>query len=320
MNIQQFQYVLALAEERHFERAADKCFISQSTLSTMISRLEEELGIQIFDRRKKPLEITTEGAYIIEQLKKVNKEIDSLYELTHLLKGEVKGKLTIAVIPTVAPFLLPLFLHHFAATFPNLTIEVRELTTAEILRLIKSRDLDIGIVSIPLKDPEIVEHHLYNEPFVYYDADRKNKKNITIQQLDLGNLCLLEEGHCIRNQILELCDLFDQQLHTKLNFHYKAGSIDSLLRFVKTNKASTLLPYLAATDFDKIEMKNVSAFAAPVPYRSVGMVVHPHFVKHKVLNLLRQEILKSVKPLLPRTTTQNEPLMPLSSQHSQKKI
>jgi LysR family hydrogen peroxide-inducible transcriptional activator len=316
MNIQQFNYVLALAEERHFERAADKCYISQSTLSTMISRFEEELGIQVFDRRKKPLEITTEGVYIIEQLKKVNKEIDSLYEITQMLKGEVKGKLTIAVLPTIAPFLLPLFLHQFAVSFPRLVIEVRELTTAEILRLVKSRDLDIGIVSIPLKDPEIVEHHLYNEPFVYYDADRKNKKAITVRQLDLGNLCLLEEGHCMRNQILEFCDLFDQELHTKLNFRYKAGSIDSLLRFVKTNKASTLLPYLAAADFDKTEMKNVSAFAAPVPYRSVGLVVHPHFVKHNVLDLLRQEILKSVKPLLPHTPTLNEPLMPLPQKHA----
>lgn len=311
MNIHQFQYILALAETRHFENAADKCFISQSTLSTMISKFEDEIGIPVFDRKKKPVEVTSEGLVIIDQLKKINKEIESLHEVTNQLKGEVKGTLTIAVIPTIAPFLLPLFLHHFARKFPNLNIEVREQTTSEIMRLIKSRDLDIGIISIPVHDPEIIEFPLYDESFVFYDASSKNKKELTTKQVDVSNLCLLEEGHCMRNQVLELCDFHQKKLNNKLNFRYKAGSIDSLLRFVKANKATTLLPYLAAKELPIKEQKRVSEFRAPVPFRSVGIVTHSHFVKHKIRELLEEEIMREVKPLLQKTTIKGKQLMPM---------
>jgi LysR family hydrogen peroxide-inducible transcriptional activator len=310
MNIHQFQYILALAEHRHFETAAEKCFISQSTLSTMISKFEEEIGILVFDRKRKPVEVTTEGQFVIEQLKKINKEIQSLNEVANELKGEVKGQLTMAVIPTIAPYVLPLFLHHFAARFPDLHIEVRELTTGEIMRQIKSRDLDIGIVSIPVSDPEIIEYHLYDEPFVFYDAGVRNKKEVKIKQLDLSNLCLLEEGHCMRNQVLELCDFQNKDLNNKLNFRYKAGSIDSLLRFVRSNEASTLLPFLASTELPKEEKRRVSRFADPVPFRSIGLVVHHHFVKHKVRELLEDEITRSIKPILPKTTIKGQQLLP----------
>ncbi len=312
MNIHQFQYILALAEHRHFENAADKCFISQSTLSTMISKFEDEIGIQVFDRKKKPVEVTAEGIVVIEQLKKINKEIESLHEVTNQLKGEVKGTLTIAVIPTIAPFLLPLFLHRFASKFPNLHIEVREQTTSEIMRMIKSRDLDIGIISIPVNDPEIIEYPLYDESFVFYDASSKNKKELTTKQVDVSNLCLLEEGHCMRNQVLELCDFHKKELNNKLNFRYKAGSIDSLLRFVKANKATTLLPYLAAKELSSSEQKKVSEFSAPVPFRSVGIVAHSHFVKHKIRELLEEEIMREVKPLLQKTTIKGKQLLPMS--------
>ena len=310
MNIHQFQYILALAEHRHFEKAAEKCFISQSTLSTMISKFEDEVGIMVFDRKKKPVDITSEGMLVIEQLKKINKEIESLHEVTNELKGEVKGKLTIAVIPTIAPFLLPLCLHRFAAKFPQLQIEVRELTTSEIMRTIKSRDLDIGIISIPMHDPEVVEYPLYHEQFVYFDARVKNNKEVKVRQLDLSNLCLLEEGHCMRNQVLELCDLHQRLLNNQMNYQYKAGSIDSLLKFVKANRASTLLPYLATIDMNAADKKMISQFADPMPFRSVGMVVHTHFVKNKVRELLQSEIMDCVSPLLLKKKGKGKQLSP----------
>lgn len=310
MNIQQFQYIIALAEQKHFEKAAEKCFISQSTLSTMISKLEDELGILIFDRKKKPVEITAEGIPIIEQLKKINKEIEHLMELSKEIKGEVKGNLTISVIPTIAPFLLPLFLTDFAAKFPNLDIEVREHTTSEILRQIKSRDLDIGIVSIPINDKDIRELKLYDEPFVFFDSGLQNEQNVKAKDLDLSNLCVLEEGHCMRNQVLELCNFYDNHLSHKLNFKYKAGSIDSLLRFVKASNASTLLPYLSAREFSENESSHISEFADPVPYRTVGLVVHRHFVKHKILEMLQKEIMAKISVILPEKDLVGKKLMP----------
>ena len=311
MNVQQIEYVLAVAEIQHFERAAEKCFVTQSTLSTMISRFEDELGIQIFDRKRKPVGLTTEGEILLEQLKKIKQELEQLKELSQEIKGEIKGDLSISVIPTIAPFLLPLFLQGFAQKFPNLNIVVKEQTTAEIMRQIKARDLDIGIISIPVKDPDILEYKLYDEPFLFYDAGHQLKKQIKPSSINANNLCLLEEGHCMRTQVINLCDLHKNNLKSLLNFDYKAGSIDSLLLFVKVNGATTLLPYLATTDFGAEEQKHLSEFNEPTPFRSVGLVVHRHFVKKQILEKLQAEIIEKVRPLLAELELKGEELMPV---------
>ncbi len=310
MNIQQFQYILAVAENKHFEIAAEKCHITQSTLSTMISRFEDEIGIKIFDRKKKPVQLTNEGIIIIEQLKIIVNNIEQLNEITKEVKGEISGKITLSVIPTIAPFLLPLFLQDFAKKFPDLTIIVREETTTEIVRKLKSRDLDIGILSIPILDKEIIETKLYDEPFLYYDANIQNNNNILVEDINRSNLCLMEEGHCMRSQILQLCDFEKTSTNSTLNFEYKAGSIDSLLRFVKSNKATTLLPYLATIDFDENEKLHLSAFSSPVPYRTIGLVVHRHFVKNKLLKAIQKEITEKISAKLPQMLLNGNQLKP----------
>ncbi|PBQ34613.1 DNA-binding transcriptional regulator OxyR [Sphingobacteriaceae bacterium] len=310
MNIQQFQYILAVAEHKHFELAAEKCFITQSTLSTMISKFEDEIDVQIFDRKKKPVQITNEGSVIIEQLKIITNTIEQLQELVKEVRGEIKGTVTLSVIPTVAPFLLPLFLQDFAAKFPSLTIKVREETTSEIIRKIKSRELDIGILSIPLADKDLIEIKLYDEPFVFFDAGNVVDKTVSMKKINLKNLFLMEEGHCMRTQVLQLCDISKQQIDTKLNFEYMAGSIDSLLRFVKANKATTLLPYLAVNDFSKEEKMHVGRFSSPVPYRTVGMVVHRHFVKKKLFEILQKDIMIKVSSVISKTDIVGEKLSP----------
>ncbi len=311
MNIHQFKYILAVAEYKHFELASEKCFITQSTLSTMISKFEDEIGIQIFDRKKKPVQLTNEGLIIIEQLKIITNNIDQLQELVKEVRGEVKGNLTVSVIPTIAPFLLPLFLQDFAAKFPSLKIKVKEETTSEILKKIKSRELDIGILSIPLEDKDLVETKLYDEPFVFFDASEVAKKSISMKKIKMKNLCLMEEGHCMRTQVLQLCDLNRKHIDTKLNFEYTAGSIDSLLRFAKANKAATLLPFLSVIDFSESEKKHLTQFSSPVPYRTIGLVVHRHFVKKKLLEILQKDIMDSVSLMINRINLKGEKLYPV---------
>lgn len=312
MNIQQFQYVLAVAEYRHFETAAEACFITQSTLSTMISRFEDEIGIKIFDRKKKPVQITQEGERIIKQLKLINRNVEQLKELSKEIKGDLSGKISVSVIPTIAPFLLPLFLQNFALRLPELDIQVKEQTTEEIIRKLKSRELDIGILSIPVDDPDLVEIHLYDESFMFFDMGRQDERTlISADDLALNNLCLLEEGHCMRTQVIRLCDLHKTDLHNTLNFDYKAGSIDSLLRFVKANNASTLLPYLATLELSKDEQSHLSEFEKPAPYRSIGLIVHRHFVKDRILQELKKEILASLEDILPQTSLKGEQLLPV---------
>jgi LysR family hydrogen peroxide-inducible transcriptional activator len=312
MNIQQFQYILAVAEHKHFEIAAEKCCITQSTLSTMISKFEDEIGFKIFDRKKKPVQLTNEGKIILEQLTIIVNNIDQLKELTNEVKGEVTGSLTLSVIPTIAPFLLPLFLQNFATKFPNLKIKVREETTSEIVRKLKSRELDIGILSVPLNDKEIIEIKLYDEPFLFFDAENEMNENITFKNIKMKNICLMEEGHCMRTQVLQLCDYDENQLGSKLNFEYKAGSIDSLLRFVKANKATTLLPHLATIDFSDNEKMHLGNFISPVPYRTVGLVVHQHFVKKKLLDVLKQDIIEKITTIISQINIEGERLDPIS--------
>ncbi|MFN5294713.1 MAG: LysR substrate-binding domain-containing protein [Flavobacteriales bacterium] len=311
MNIQQLEYAIALAETRHFETAAARSFVTQSTLSTMVAKLEEELGIAIFDRKKKPLEVTSDGKALLEHMRVIIKEIHQLRELSSELKGEVKGELKMAVIPTIAPFLLPLFLQDFAARFPNLTIRVREQTTGEIMRQLKTRELDIGIVSTPLEDSELLETKLYDEPFVHYDAGKKQPNTISVERIDLKNILLLEEGHCMRTQVMRLCDIKRKSSTPRLNFEFKAGSIDSLLRFVKANKAATLLPYLATTGMNAHELSRVSRIGSPEPYRTVGLVVHRHFVKRQILTMLHDEITQRVSKVMPQRKRKGEELAPL---------
>jgi LysR family hydrogen peroxide-inducible transcriptional activator len=299
MNIQQIKYILAVAEHRHFETAAEKCFVTQSTLSTMISRFEDEKGIKIFDRKRKPVKITREGEELIEQFKRIQQEIEQLDHLVDEIKGEVSGELHIAAIPTIAPFILPLFMQSFAQKFPALNITVREQHTEGIIRQLKERELDIGILSTPLNDPDLLEFDLYNEPFVLYNAGVSENETVTAQGLDVSNLCLLEEGHCMRTQVLKLCDLHKKHLKQRLNFDFRAGSIDSLLRFVKANQASTLLPYLSTLEFNDNERSHIATFEDPVPYRKVGMIVHNHFARQQVQEELKQTILEKVEGLLP---------------------
>lgn len=303
MNIQQFQYVLALEKFRHFETAADACFITQSTLSTMINRLEEEIGVKIFNRKTKPVTITQEGQSIIERLLIIQKEIDSLHVVIQELKGEMAGELRIGIIPTVAPDLLPLFLSKFALEFPKVKLIVHEMTTSEIQKSLKNRVLDVGILAIPLEDEELKELELYAEPFLVYDwtlAD--NKKSISIQELDYSNLWLLEEGHCLRTQVQNICELSNKSQAKNQNIEFKAGSLDSLLRFTKATKGATIIPFLASLALTEEETQKIVPFTFPTPVRSIGLVTHEHFVKKKLLLQLQKTIQLAVGPLIPDLT------------------
>ncbi len=290
MNIQQFRYVLAVAAHRHFETAADNCFISQSTLSTMISRLEEELGVVIFNRKRKPVEITVEGKEIIERLKVIDYEIRQLTELARRLTGEIKGVIRIGCISTVAPYLLPLIVPGLSEKNPGLTLEIKETTTNEIVRLLKARELDIGIISTPVADGELIEYPLYREPFVLFGASARSRQSIPVKEMNWDNFWLLEEGHCMSDQVLEICSANNATPGQSPNVRFKAGSIDSLVRFVKASGGQTLLPLMAVKNMTPGDLEHITRFTAPTPSRTIGLLVHQHFIKRPVLELIREEI------------------------------
>ncbi len=298
MNIQQFDYILALAKYRHFEKAASSCFISQSTLSTMIFKFEDEIGVQIFDRKTRPVGITKEGTLIISQLKQITYEISQLEELGREIKGENIGTIHLGCIPTVAPFLLPLVLSDFAKTYPGLNIQVKEASTDTIMRQLQSRDIDIGIVSPPLADSDLVEYPLYEEAFVYFDMSNEGTNQISIGELKPDNFWLMEESHCMREQVVNICDFETRNALASHNIVFKAGSIDSLIRFTKASGGTTLLPLLSLSDFYPKDLKHIRFFNEPVPKRMIALVTHRHFVKQHILRLLQDAIISKIIPAM----------------------
>lgn len=301
MNIQQFQYVLAVVDSKNFETAAEKCCITQSTLSTMIGRFESEIGIKIFNRKTKPVSITTEGGKIIDRLRIIDNEIGQLENVIQELKGEMVGVLKIGVIPTIAPYLLHLFLPKLANKFPQIKIIVKEIPTVQITESLKNRSLDIGILALPIIDNELTEQELYVEPFLVYDCRvNKSLSKISVNNLDYSKLWLLQEGHCLRTQVYQICERSNQSRRPKLNFEFESGSMDSLLRFTKSNEGMTIIPFLASLDFPIDDKRNVLEFINPTPSRSVGILTHKFFVKKRLALELAKIIQDAVLELLPK--------------------
>lgn len=296
MSIQksQIDYILALAKTGSFSQAAELCYITQSTLSTMIRKYEDSIGIQLFDRKKKPIKPTPEGILVIDQLLKLNHEFENLEEVTKEIKGEIIGGLEIGVIPTIAPFLLPLFLNALIRDYPSVQFSIHELTTEEIIQRIKRRDLDLAIVSTPLGDPQLKEIPLFLEDFVLYETQAlSGSKRYKVEDIDLNRLWLLEEGHCMRNQVDKICTLRQQRsIHKHLV--YRSGSIYSLIEMVKANNGTTLLPRLAVQNNPLLDAQSIYPLELPVPTREIGLVTHANFVKNRILKVLEKRIRASV--------------------------
>lgn len=299
MNIQQIKYVLAVVDLKNFQLAAEQCFVTQSTLSTMIAKLENEIGLKIFNRKTKPVSITADGESIISYMRRVDYEFDTMKNHIAELKGKVQGELKIAVIPTIAPYLLPLIANKFSNRLPDVNINVKEMTTSEIKQALKLRILDIGVLALPLEDHEIDEFEIYTEPFVVFDCTGNLRyENVTLEELDYSNICLLAEGHCLRTQVQKICDLSDIHTTQVNNFNFESGSMESLIKITKSRKGLTILPDLASLDLSNEDKQYLIPFKSPKPARIVGAVTQKFFIKKRLLNELIKVISEEVHPLL----------------------
>ena len=298
ISFSQIKYVTALVKTGSFSEAAKECFVTQSTLSTMIKRLENHLDLKLFDRQKKPIELTTEGKKLIHQFKILENEYENLFELFNETKGDFHGTLKIGIIPTLAPFLLPLFLDKINVKYPNLNLEINEITTNEIQNRLRLRDIDVGLISIPIDDEELDQISLFKEEFLVYDVREQSPKTkrYKIDDIDITKLWLLEESHCLSSQIGKICQLkndWDPDGNVKL----QNGSILSLLELVKLKKGITLLPKLATLN-DIIEKQYIFKLEDPVPVREIGIVTLKDFLKKKSFSILKEEIVASITPIL----------------------
>jgi LysR family transcriptional regulator, hydrogen peroxide-inducible genes activator len=296
MTLIQLEYVIAIDTWRHFATAAAKCFVTQPTLSMQVQKLEEELGVRLFDRSKVPVVPTAEGVEVIQQARVVLQEAERLGEIVRQRQGEMVGELRIGILPTLAPYLLPLFLNSFLSQYPGIRLKITELTTEAIVERLKKNLLDAGLLATPLHDPGLFEQPLFYEAFVVYVSPAEpayKKRYVLADDIDVRHLWLLEEGHCMRSQIMHLCEL-KTRVYGESNFQYEAGSIETLKKMVEMHNGLTILPELALADLSARQQKLVRQFKAPVPVREVSLVTHRNFVKQRLLGVLREAILQAV--------------------------
>lgn len=296
MNLQQLEYIIAVDQYRHFARAAEKSFVTQPTLSMMVKKLEEELDIIIFDRNKHPIEPTREGEEVIRRARVMVAEANSLKAYSKELKGEITGELRLGIIPTLAPYLLPLFLRSFTAQFPALKLYIHEMVTDEIISKLKSGDLDLGLLATPLNEQQLSEYPLfYEEFFAYASLTEKlpKKKYLLPKEIDPSHLWLLEEGHCLRNQVLDLCELKKQTADSE-NLHYEAGSIETLINLVDRYNGITIIPQLAVLNLKPAQKKKVREFSNPKPVREISLITLKSFPRKVLLQKLKEEVIKAL--------------------------
>jgi len=296
MTFTQLEYIVAVDTWRHFATAAGHCFVTQPTLSMQVQKLEEELDIKIFDRSKQPVVPTETGVEFIERAREILARRDSLLEDIQFKKGQLAGELRIGIIPTLAPYLLPLFVPSFTRKYPGVRLVVHELMTELIVSRLREGKIDAGILVTPLQESGIREFALFYEELMAY-VSRKNdiyrKTYILPQDIDPGKLWLLEEGHCFRSQIANLCELKKISRETH-HFDYEAGSIETLRRMVELNDGITIIPELATLDMPSRQMQLIRHFKRPAPMREVSLVVHRNGMKQKLIEMLRKEILQMI--------------------------
>lgn len=296
MTLVQLEYIIAVDTYRSFVAAAEKCFVTQPTLSMQIQKLEDSLGARIFDRSRQPIVPTEVGVEIIKQARVIVTESRKINEIVQVNRGALEGELRIGVIPTIAPYLLPRVLRSFMPKFPKIQLQIWEYTTDKILHELRVGLLDCGIMSTPIHNPIFIERPMFYEPFVAYvslKSSLASKKEVTSEDILGDKLWLLNEGHCMRGQVLNICQR-KRILEPEGTFEYNTGSVETLKRMVDVNSGSTILPELSIADFDEDQLHRVRYFRSPEPVREISIVTTQNFLKKQAIEALEKEIIVAV--------------------------
>jgi LysR family hydrogen peroxide-inducible transcriptional activator len=309
MTLTQLNYILAVDRCRNFAQAARECFVTQPTLSMQIQKLEDYLQVIVFDRSKSPIEPTPMGKKVLEMAKKVMTGANQIEELSKSLRGEVSGEFILGIIPTLAPYVLPLFVQKFIEEYPEVELKIFEYQTDEIIRFLKEGKIDGGLLAVPLEIKEIIETHLFNEPFkIFLSPEHKllSKKSIDEKELDLSEAWLLKEGHCLRAQALQLCQYKKHPGDKKL--YFEAGSLETLVNMVKSSTGFTVLPALAVNNLSTQDLKLVRDFKSHQPVRDISFVTGPLSMKTSIEKALIKVITKNLPKELKKDSGKSDVL------------
>jgi LysR family hydrogen peroxide-inducible transcriptional activator len=273
LNIRDLEYLVAVDELKHFRKAAEKCFVSQPTLSGQIKKLEEDLGVELFERSKHKIILTDTGKKIIERARIILAEVKHIEDLARTATDPMSGKLNIGIIPTIAPFLLPLIIKVMKKEFPRLEPLLHEIQTATIIEKLDKGEIDLGILALPIEDSNLIQLSLFKEPFfmaVSGEHKLSSKKTVTLQDLRNETVLLLEDGHCLGRQALDIC----YTAGAKEMENFRATSMETLRHMLLVENVITLIPQLAVNHYKKLKEEYIKyiPFENPKPQRNVGLV------------------------------------------------
>ena len=297
MTITQFEYIVAVAKHHNFRRAAESCFVTQPTLSVQIQKLEEELNIIIFDRSQSPVKPTRIGALIVEQARVALAEAYKISELVEEDQGQVKGVFRLALIPTVSPYLLPLFLKELMKNYPLLELQIFEMTTDECLKSLKDESVDAAILATKESSKDFFQRNLFVEEMQLYvnkNHSLSKRKWIEPEMLEAKDFWLLAEGHCLRDEIIKFCHLRKLSAGKFGQLNLKIGSLESIRFLVTENGGYTLLPFLTTLKMSDEERKKLRKFKNSVPVRTVNITTRRRYLKQAAVEAVASEIKRSL--------------------------
>jgi LysR family hydrogen peroxide-inducible transcriptional activator len=272
MNLKELEYLVAIDEERHFHRAAERCFVSQPTLSGQLKKLEDELGVLLVDRSNRQVSMTDAGKEVTLQAREVLMGVKKIREIAQCFHDPLAGEMQVGLIPTVAPYLLPVIMPLIKKDFPKLKLWLHEYQTKILLAKLRNAELDMLILALPVETDEFEEQDLFNEPFwlaMPRSEPMAKMKQVKLSDLNHREMLLLEEGHCLRGQALDVCFMAGASEHQ--GFH--ATSLETLRHMVGEGMGMTLLPELAVPkNRRKMDSVQYRPFNTPPPVRRIGML------------------------------------------------
>ena len=295
MNLRDLRYLVALADERHFGRAADRCFVSQPTLSAQIRKLEEYLGVALVERRPKRVSLTATGEKIVERARRLLLEADAIVEVAKTERDPLAGALRLALIPTVGPYLLPHVVRQLRRALPRLKLLLYEYQTGPLLGKLRDGELDLGILALPAAADGLATAELFDEPFtlaVPANHPLAARDRVRVADLEGETLLLLEDGHCLRDQALEVCS----RIHLGDEQDYRATSLETLRQMVAAGHGVTLLPQLAAASpVGTARSLRIKPFGNPPPVRTIGAVWRKSTTRQQAIDTVVATIRAAMK-------------------------
>ena len=298
ISLKQINYALRVGKTLHFKKAADECFISASTLSNAVNEMEKQLGFKIFERDNRRVIVTKQGEDFLEKATAISLEVEDIKKISQLYAEPLSHKISIGMIPTISPFLIPAVLPRLNKDYPKLELQLVEAKSNELVNQIQNGELDMGILALPYPVKDLKVLKFWSEDFFWIckaDDERSKMQKITARELDLSELILLEEGNCLTDHVLSACNISFTRQHS-----FRVSNLNTLMQLIKGGMGTTLIPAMATEQLvDNDRMLTKAYLDEKSPHREIALLTRETFVAMDEVGLLADIFSEELQKALP---------------------